>query len=498
MKKVLLLAIIILVVACTKENDLVDNQIKSESETELTDTELKVLYQMRNENNKVGLEEATKFANDVIAFLDGDAVVKSGVSRSISSITPVRWESKSVTVKSTESSTIEIPDTVAYIFNFGEDDGYAIISADTRIDASILAYAGNGSLDEGTDNPGLGLFLEGTEDYILQSIVEAEQRKDSLINDIITKLDGGNDSETKSASILLTYLPRITSTTKNLGTTAIVTPLSPVEWGQGNGDNEPFWRNVRNKNCSSGTSPAGCVAIATAHIMSYWKYPTSIDGKSFNWSELNQYTGSVSFSRRDRYKNWLNDIGHAPSTVQTQAANLIECIGSKVKMSYGCGSSSADSDDAIKYLKNLGYKAGSKSDYSYNTIKSSLNSKRPVYIRGNSSRTAHKFLGIVLWYTYSGGHAWVVDGYLEQKQQITVTVELVNRLTGQVKSKTALTTYSYTNYLHNNWGQHGRNNGYYVAGGFNYNAGANMASNTKSGADYNYQYNIDIYPNIYR
>lgn len=388
---------------------------------------------------------------------------------------------------------VEFPDTAAYIFNFGEDDGYAIISADTRIDAPILAYAGGGSLHEETDNPGLGLFLEGAEGYIMRSIVEAEQRRDSLINDIIAKLDDRIDPETKSLSDLMKDIKkqiRVTTTTTPLMTTAKVAPLSPVEWGQGDANNEPFWRNVRYKNCSAGRSPAGCVAIATAHIMSYWKYPTD-----YNWYLLNQYTAIPSLTRLKNHKGWSGDITKAPPSVQAQVANLIECIGCNVKMSYGCGSSSADADDAIKYLRSLGYLGGGKYDYNYDWIRSSLYNKRPVFMGGNSSRTSHKFLGIT-WYTYDEGHAWVVDGYLEQIQAVTTKMELVDN-NGKTTLLSTSTSLNNVKYLHHNWGWNGHHNGYYVAGSFNTNEEP-RPSDTKSGESGNYQYSIDTYLNICR
>lgn len=78
-------------VACTREDDWVDDPIDDGSEIIFTDAELKVIYQMRNENNRVGIEEATKFAHDVITFLEEEATVKSGMTRSIRSVTPVKF-----------------------------------------------------------------------------------------------------------------------------------------------------------------------------------------------------------------------------------------------------------------------------------------------------------------------------------------------------------------------------------------------------------------------
>ncbi|MDR2409332.1 MAG: Spi family protease inhibitor [Bacteroidales bacterium] len=300
---VFLLAMMLLaIVACSNEENLNEGELVATNEVQLTDAEWDVLYKMRNANNKVGIEEATQFANDVIGFLDGESAVKSGTARSISSIGAlVSTDMQSVALKSSDGTNVEIPDTVAYIFNFGNDAGYAIVSADTRIESPILAYTESGKLSDTIDNHGVILFLEGAEDYILQSIVEAEQRRDSLIGNIIAKLNAENESETKAikpADFLLDDQFFRISTTSAWTTISHVYPLSLVEWGQGNEFRlltpqlqEPFWDLVRYKNCTNGTSPAGCVAVATAHILSYWGYPSSIDGYTFHWNELNNYTG---------------------------------------------------------------------------------------------------------------------------------------------------------------------------------------------------------------
>jgi hypothetical protein len=97
--------------------------------------------------------------------------------------------------------------------------------------------------------------------------------------------------------------------------------------------------------------------------------------------------------------------------------------------------------------------------------------------------------------SYSGGHAWVIDGYINQRQTITTTVELTLR--GRVTGRSTSTTYNYRNYLHNNWGWSGNDNGYFVSGSFDANH-VDLPSNTRSGEEHNYQYEIKIYPNITR
>jgi signal peptidase I len=242
--------------------------------------------------------------------------------------------------------------------------------------------------------------------------------------------------------------------------------------------------------------------------MSYWQYPTSIDGRVFDWAELNKYT-----SRPNAYDN-VKGKNYIPSKVstsvpetnfKTQVANLMERIGAHVGMDYGCDGSGASTVDAVQFLQKHGYKYNYSIslghsplptpvalNFNTNTVISSLEQNQPVLIDGY--RTKNTFLGITIY--YSNGHAWVVDGYISQKQPITIKTELLKK--GNVVSVSTSTDYNYTTYLHNNWGWNGSNNGYYISGSFDANNGPDSASNTKSGEPYNYQYDVDIFPFISR
>jgi len=470
-------------VACKDENGLSDGRPVTNREVKFTDAEFKVLYQMRNENNKVSMEEATRLANDVISFLDGESATKSGTGRSISSIGALTSENlQSVALKSSDGINVEIPDTVAYVFNFGNDEGFAIISADTRIEAPILGYTGSGTLGTETDNPGLGIFLEGAEDYILHSIAEAEHKRDSLIGIIMAKLNLENESETKAVTTkTMTFTNMRMTQIIDTRTTARVSPLLPVQWGQG----EPFNQTIPTL-CPSrndGRAPTGCIATAVAQIMAYWQYPANIDGKTINWTELNKYTGYP-----NAYDNVRGKTDVWSATFRTEVAYLMERIGKHTKMKWECGGSGTTPDEAITYLNKLGYRVAVwPTEYNYNTTLLMLNNRVPVLVGGYSSRTANKFLGITMSYTYGGGHRWVVDGFLNQTQYITTTVELIDKSTGKVLDRaTSSSTNSYS-YLHNNWGGSGSYNGYFLAGCFDMLSSERLASGTK-GSEKNYQY----------
>jgi hypothetical protein len=495
--------IFIIATSCANEEPLNSDQTPQAIEVQLTDAEMKVLYQMRNEDNKVTFEEATQFANDVIGFLDGEAAVKSGTARRIGSVAALRLDkANSIALKSSDGSDIEMPDTVAYVFNFADSAGFALIAGDTRIENPILAYVDEGTLGAEVDNPGLAVFLEGTEEYIERSIVEAERLKDSLISDIEAKLGyDAVETETESGTKAI-FIPIITSVGYGAWeTTSRVSPLLPVEWRQGN----PF-NQALSKTCSSngGRAVAGCVAIATAQLMAYWQYPSRIDGFSFSWPLLRSYTCRTNSSDNVRGKTLVstNPADANARNFNTQVARLVERVGKHARMDYGCDRSRATISDAVEYLREVGYKYGVSGffneywelgqGYSYGTVANSLNKGQPVLIGGNSFKTSY-FFGLIN--SYSGGHAWVVDGYISRRRRVDYIVHTYQVGRGFIGMNYIRGYTANTNYLHNNWGWGGSKNGYYIAGSFDSNA-SELDSSTKAGNAYNYQYKIEIFPYI--
>ena len=144
-----------------------------------TEDELLVLMQMRNPDNRICIDEATETALDAISFFNG-TTTRLGATRTIAGVTALRSEPTTrMATRSTNESDVEIqiPDTVAFVFNFADNAGFTIVAADTRISSSILAFVEDGNLDlnEEVDHPGLSIFFEGLEEYMERSIIEAEK-----------------------------------------------------------------------------------------------------------------------------------------------------------------------------------------------------------------------------------------------------------------------------------------------------------------------------------
>jgi hypothetical protein len=320
-----------------------------------------------------------------------------------------------------------------------------------------------------------------------------------------------------------------------------VEPMIPVEWNQGgmvwkdkdtgekfyvdwpfNRAVELYYSSIHSSNpdyiadlhaqSNPQYIPAGCVAIAVAQLMAYWQWPTSyhgLSGGNIDWDALCEWSGYYS-DYSDGYREWSGTMLSAPADVQILCASLILHIGLDVKMEYDVGGSGADSADAIDLLEDLGYTVSSKQNYNYNAALASVNAGRPVLMDGYSHRTENGIFGINLWYTYQNSHTWLIDGYLKQQQAVTVTYTwhpILNNPTPITRTRvlpeafTTTETYNYSReFFHNNFGWNGTDNGYYVPGIFDASSDGNSAdlpSNTRSGEDGNYQYDLEMWTNIH-
>ena len=504
-----------------------------EKNVQFTNAELAMMYQMRGESSKVDFNEACIFANDVIAFLDADAPTRAGTARKISTVTALTTDkSQEAITRSSDRVTIELPDTIAYLFNFGEDEGYAIISGDKRIDASILGYCSNGALTGEVDNPAVYQMLGLTEEYIINSIIRYENQIDFMINEILTKMEI-EETTTRLVDDIRnlndTYMVEIkelsrddeigggggtstattyTTTHGDWITTDRVQPLLPVEWNQ----RFPFDNLVKTKNGCT-TAPAGCVAVAVAQLMAYWQHPASIYNYKFNWPLLRSYTARPneypSVAGTKQYNIVEKDYGKSTADEKnfvSQVSNLMNIIGMSTHMDYSDNGSNADPVDAINFLSTYGYNAGPLVDYNYNKVIQSLNNGRPVYASGKSEKIQHRiraiFFTIGTWSEYGEGHSWVVDGYLNQRKATTVQITVRNRHTGAIVQQTSTTTYSYANYLHHNWGWDNGDricyNGYFAAGSYD-SYDKRLESDTRATTTYdegNFQFLKKICPDI--
>lgn len=129
-------------------------------------------------------------------------------------------------------------------------------------------------------------------------------------------------------------------------------------------------------------SPAGCIPIAMAQIMNFYKYPAKFD--------------------------WINMVDN-DATVACQ--QLIADIGKTIDAKYG-ETTKATPESARDGFKSYGYSAVLKS-FDHSEVKAEIMSGRPVFMRGEDSPSGKS-------------HAWVCDGLHQKTNEYEYYAEYLN------------------------------------------------------------------------
>lgn len=510
--------VLILFFHCCVEENVIDDRGNIVEGFGITDEEKILLAQVAKPKRTISVSEARYEAEELAGLLDlNGQQLKTGQKRTIESMKVV--SKSNMKTKSAIDGEEVLPDTLAYIFNYAEENGFTLIAADQRIKEPVLAYSTSGNMNnEYIDNPGLAVFLENAAEYIFDQIKQAEHIRDSLLQVFSERYKASYVIETKAIIDEPVLLPEPGDNIRtyelavgNWEVIGNVGPLLPVEWGQG----EPFNDLVKNR-LSCGTVPTGCVATAVAQIMAYWKYPQSINNITLDWNVLNDYSGQY-YNRANRYKNWVDKMDNAADHIKYQVAHLMRMIGENSGMKYECKSSGAKTYKGRDYLRSVGYQGGEESKWNFDAVLSSLDARRPILMRGDRTFKYINVLGQKIGWT-ENGHAWVVDGYLKRRQKMQIVVEYWPRpqelRPGELPKKELpiIETsyyYRYSRLAHMNWGWGGNYNGYFAEGCFD-SRSQNVPSNMKSeesdyydnsedgGSEGEYKYNNKIYINIHK
>jgi hypothetical protein len=421
-------------ILATNEKELL---AKKNVEQELTEQEVGLLVRLQRPSNRIDREEAFQVAKEfatifhksdsINSFNEKDFLLapskrnnfkrKAVLSKEVLSASSINVKnvsaflSKDILKNSNirTNSSISIPDTLAYVFDFNGGEGYAIISADARISQPMLGFVKKGSFDRQTDNPGMAFYLEMLDSYLINSITEAERQEDSLLSSIHGKLGSNNlDIEGIGNIVSPQYKSYDEYYNWDCPPGAVLClewmgPIIPVKWGQQWPFNDsippaPYTcsvvNNINGAHNPGGRNLTGCVATATAQVMAYWQHPSvnTLTGMNVSWAALSNLETKHDF--------------YAPAGAPFRApiAKIFKTIGTNLNLvdnDYGCNGTYALSQDAIDYLKAVGYfRLHAFIGWSYRAIKTALNLSIPVpiYIRGC------KLVG------GQNCHAWLIDG----------------------------------------------------------------------------------------
>ena len=343
-------------------------------------------------------EEALSLARKSIALVDRGQT-RSATARSIRS-----ERGQCVTTPSTRSGAGS--DTLMYVFNFENNDGFSVIAANRAVDPVLaVAEKGNYTYGEPTGVENFDFYM----DAMAQSLAVIKPPKFDTIR-TTPKFKTVEVNESRSCD-----------------------PLIPVRWGQ---------RSPYGDYCSNNIS--GCVATAIAQIMAYYRFPPSF---TTTYTDAPHAGETIAL-------NWTSMINY-PYGYQVPA--LMREIGQRVGMDYSSPiSSSANPNNVPNCLISMGYSCSSGLvNFEMASIRDALDERRPVCIDGRDAANTRD------------GHTWIADGYeysrigteyYEERLVDNDEPGLIPHYEYVLTSSTVQTT----NLVHYNWGWNGDFNGLYA------------------------------------
>lgn len=323
-------------------------------------------------------------------------------------------------------------DTLIYIVNYDNNNGYAIIAAPDSVNP-ILGFVEDGTFGdfESANNDGLQMFLSSAENYVSTKSSEP----------------------TDSGKITITpfYTEWITLVNDT------ITPRVSVQWGQ----SLPEGYYFANKT-------AGSSQVALAQIMSAFELPKRIDltyegadapAMSLDWPEITKHIRSIA-PGEDNYNTAIQShLSSCPATLSNHLV-LAKLCRQLDQLNTNASSSETSSDTTIDNARAiamalLGDKlaVGSVTEMSATTVtsifESMKNRQEVLYIRGIYSSRNLRY-----------GHDWIIDGGM-QTGTITTRKYTVSTEIGNPTPETEV-FYDLTTLLHFNWGYNGAGNGYFL------------------------------------
>jgi len=388
---------------------------------------------------RVPEEEALRQLDNVLDILDTPT---RGGKRTVKEI----FEHRSARTRSTDGST---PNSLLYIVNFDDDQGYAVLAADSRLEP-VLAL-----IDSGVYTP--------SENYAEEpDLTEADLDEDEKDEFWCIGSNGPLTGTFRTIELIEDYAdgfanpPYTIQKYGELVRQKQVGPYIQTKWGQ----RKPF-NGMCNDDYFSYKSQdnytAGCVAVALAQILAYHRNPQSAYGHTYDWDKITGFTCN--------YPN-------APQDVIFEVAHLVKAAGEACRTKYGeenSGSTAYRAKKALKYTFDY-YGTHRHLSFAAKDIRNMLDNNSPVLIAGKPKRKL-------------SGHAWVIDGYIYGYRKIITEIYEDENYT-KLKSTTEDNA-SPTYYYHCNFGWSGDADGYYLGKVFDTVAGrADVENNLDPGTNY--------------
>lgn len=275
---------------------------------------------------------------------------------------------------------------LVYLLNDIDGQGFAIISADDRIEP-VLAYGKDGN------------FMHNKLPYSVSKWIDGYQW---AVKNAIEK----NVKTLEVTKLWEFYTSNSTSPDNSVLGVQAVSPLLTTKWNQ-----SPYYNDLCPYDNTQGErTVTGCVATAMAQVIKYHNYPAQGQGYhsyASNYGTLSANFGATTYN----YGSMPNTVSSSNSAVAT----LMYHCGVSVEMGYGVAStggssayvisSASASTHCMEYALKTYFKYATtlqgvkKTDYSAtawtNLLKAELDASRPLPYAGFGQ----------------GGHAFVCDGY---------------------------------------------------------------------------------------
>ena len=385
-------------------------------------------------DGKVPLSRAISNADFIFRNTEGLGAKK----RKVKGVDVLTTSNTNSHIANTRSSLNEQEEAVAYVVNYEDNDGFAILAADTKLPPVISIG------DEGNFNTqGFIDFVQNHATRSNSEINPAQEVQYAIINN----------------SLLLPpiFPPSIDIGPINCVDTTVILkcmPLVRTKWGQ----EEPYnYYAPVDPNDEDKISFAGCGPIAAAQILAAlcfhhnWRPTTQLsDEYNVSWYRINKiiFNGITSFQSDDNSADALN------------VASLIRAFGEAAESTYsyynGTNTYVSKMNSAFTELglKNVKYLEVDSNvsvvrDKIFNMV---LNENYPVIVRADNSDNVED------------KHFFILDGWLRLEYTV-ITTELINI---DIDNPYLLTDYTQRSFdlAHINLGWNGFCDGYYLPDAF--------------------------------
>lgn len=365
--------------------------------------------------NKIrSYEDALKIAQGSLSMLDDQKTSTRGESKTRK--IDITNSKKVVKLDAKTRSNLGVNDTLIYVFNFENDEGFVLVSASENTEA-ILAIT-----EQGNYNPEVRSEIEGFELFMKQAKNYVANASKQNTNKIHTR---GLQIDTMVHDYTVNVEPYIT-----------------VKWGQIHPEGEFCPNRI-----------SGCANTAMAQVMSYYQYPSGISltyngadlsYQNLNWADMKSHN---TYNQHYWYSSSCNN-----QNSHKAIARLLRQLGELTHSSYDSDGTGTSVGNSRQTLSNMGYNISDYYYYSGAYVREELEDGHLIMVDGDLYD--------------SDGHVWVIDGYLTDiaTECVMEQIAVGNHTLWVIIDEYGSGTYYYN---HINWGWYGHSNGYFLDGVFN-------------------------------